>query len=328
MLPEPDQGDDVDGFASFSLQFAAFVLRRGQRECDVLVPRCLLWHGWLPVLSGVNGATPWSAASEGAGCLVEVALGQYSSRLVAEWNPSDEFDAVQAASSMPDHPTVWTDGSLVLDRVTGVSSSGAGFLLTSLTTAGVDVVGTMWMVFVQMMMVRHVGASFQFLGLSSLFRELKCDQNILALQSSHAVHVGVDNLGWFVMLVDCLMVLMVLLHLSLSMTVTFSGFFIGCFIFGVWTRFGLLRLRGMLMTLWSLMAGFRRMIGRDVICLGFVVVGILLFLIFIGSSLPFLVLLSTMMVMSLGHLVFGIRNGLMYLHLLFVLRTLLSGLLV
>ena len=28
---------------------------------------------------------------------------------------------------MPEHPNVWTDGSLVLDRVTGVSSSGAVF---------------------------------------------------------------------------------------------------------------------------------------------------------------------------------------------------------
>ena len=28
---------------------------------------------------------------------------------------------------MPDHPNVWTDGSLVLDQVTGVSSSGAEF---------------------------------------------------------------------------------------------------------------------------------------------------------------------------------------------------------
>ena len=28
---------------------------------------------------------------------------------------------------IPDHPNVWTDGSLVLDRITGVSSSGAGF---------------------------------------------------------------------------------------------------------------------------------------------------------------------------------------------------------
>ena len=37
------------------------------------------------------------------------------------------FDAVRAAFSMPDDPNVWTDGSLVLDEVTGVSSSGSGF---------------------------------------------------------------------------------------------------------------------------------------------------------------------------------------------------------
>ena len=37
-----------------------------------------------PMLSGVNGASPWAAcASEGAGCLVEVALGQYSSGTVS-----------------------------------------------------------------------------------------------------------------------------------------------------------------------------------------------------------------------------------------------------
>ena len=66
-------------------------------------------------------------ACEGAGYLVEVAVGQYSSRLVAEWSPSDGFHDTQAVSSLPDHPTVWTDGSFVLDRVTGVSSSGAGF---------------------------------------------------------------------------------------------------------------------------------------------------------------------------------------------------------
>ena len=28
---------------------------------------------------------------------------------------------------MPEVPNVWTDGSLVLDEVTGVSSSGSGF---------------------------------------------------------------------------------------------------------------------------------------------------------------------------------------------------------
>ena len=91
-------------------------------------PRCLLWHGWLPQLSGVNGASPWAVSAAGsAGHLVESALGVYSSGLCAEWGPSVEYDEVEAASLMPDDPNVWTDGSLVLDRITGVSSSGAGF---------------------------------------------------------------------------------------------------------------------------------------------------------------------------------------------------------
>ena len=40
---------------------------------------------------------------------------------------SDGYDAVEVVSS-PDHPSVWTDGSLVLDRVSGVSASGVGVL--------------------------------------------------------------------------------------------------------------------------------------------------------------------------------------------------------
>ena len=95
-------------------------------------PRCLLWYGWLPKLSGVNGASPWAAsASDRAGYLVESALGSYSSGLLVGWSPPDGFDAVEAASLLPDSPNVWTDGSLVLDRVTGVSSSGAGFFCSS-----------------------------------------------------------------------------------------------------------------------------------------------------------------------------------------------------
>ena len=91
-------------------------------------PRCLLWHGWLPMLSGINGGSPWAAsASESAGYLVETALGCHSSGLIAEWGPPDGYDQVEVASLVPDHPKVWSDGSLVLDKVTGVSSSGAGF---------------------------------------------------------------------------------------------------------------------------------------------------------------------------------------------------------
>ena len=38
--------------------------------------RCLLWHGWLPMLSGVPDASPGAAsAAESASYLVEAALG-------------------------------------------------------------------------------------------------------------------------------------------------------------------------------------------------------------------------------------------------------------
>ena len=63
--------------------------------------------------------------------MVEVALGRYSPTLLAVWGPSNGYDAVEVSSSMPDHPNVWTNGSLVLDRFTGISASGAGFFAHS-----------------------------------------------------------------------------------------------------------------------------------------------------------------------------------------------------
>ena len=91
-------------------------------------PRCLLWHGWLPMLSGCNGVSPWAGnASESANYLVEAALGDYFSRMVSGWSPPDGYDQVAVSCIVPDHPNVWTDGSLVIDKVAGISSSGAGF---------------------------------------------------------------------------------------------------------------------------------------------------------------------------------------------------------
>ena len=123
---------DNDGHLFWECTFPPLVEIRENPEFHDLMtmdkahwPRCLLWHGWLPMLSGVNGVSLWAAGdSETSRYLLEAALGQCSSWLVAEWSPSVEFDEAQAAFSMPDHPNVWTDGSLVLDRGTGVSSSG------------------------------------------------------------------------------------------------------------------------------------------------------------------------------------------------------------
>ena len=78
-------------------------------------PRCLLRHGRLPMLSEIHGASPWAADASEA-IWLRFALGRYSSDLLGEWSPSDKYDESEAASLMPDQPTVWTDGSLVLDR--------------------------------------------------------------------------------------------------------------------------------------------------------------------------------------------------------------------
>ena len=90
-------------------------------------PWCLLWHGWLPLLSGVNGASLWAeTAPQGAGNWLESALGSFSSRLRSEWSLPDGFDADDAALRIPDSSNVWTDGSLVQEKVSGASSSGSG----------------------------------------------------------------------------------------------------------------------------------------------------------------------------------------------------------
>ena len=111
---------DGDGHLFWECTFPPLVEIRENPEFHDLMrmdkahwPRCLLWHGWLPILSGVNGASPWAVhAFDSAAYMVEVALGRYSSGLIAEWGPSGEFDHDVAVSSLPDHPDVWTDGSL------------------------------------------------------------------------------------------------------------------------------------------------------------------------------------------------------------------------
>ena len=290
---------DGDGHLFWECTFPPLVeIRESPEFHDLIImdkghwPRCLLWHGWLLMLSGVNGASPWAAnAADCAGYLVESSLGRYSSSMVAEWSPSVELDGARAASSMPDHPNVWTDGSLVLDRVTGVSSSGAGFFAQQSENCWS---GRRWDHFDG---VRPGGEVSSCRGPLQSVQRAEMWGVILALQSSHAVHLGVDNL-WVVRHVGLLLDGKNGSSPFELVMVTFSCLFKGCFIFGVWTRFGLLRLKGMLMKLWFLTVGLVMMVGcvtmllmrlltlvvgglvmlslmRVVVCLGFVVAGIL-----------------------------------------------------
>ena len=109
--------------------------------------------------------------------------------------PSDDFDRDIAVSSVLDHPDVWTDGSLVLDHLTGVSSSGSGFFAHQPEHFWR---GCRW---------GHVDGILPDLdrascrGFCSVAGPLQSVQKaemwgvILALQTSRAVHPGVDNLG-------------------------------------------------------------------------------------------------------------------------------------
>ena len=90
-----------------------------------------------------------------------------------------------------DHPNVWTDGSLVLDRVTGVSSSGAGFfahqsgdLWDNRRWGHVDVVR----------LEGDLPCCRGFFSGPGPLQSVQLWGVILALQSSGAVHFGVDNL--------------------------------------------------------------------------------------------------------------------------------------
>ena len=105
------------------------------------------------------------------------------------------FDADEVSPRMPDSPKIWSDGSMVLDSVTGVSAAGAGmfahqseFCWSNRRWGHVDC-------------VHSVGVAHSCRAFVSVPGPLQTVQRaeqwrvILALQSADAVHIGVDNLG-------------------------------------------------------------------------------------------------------------------------------------
>ena len=90
-------------------------------------PRCLLWHGWLPALACSGGASLWATSDDGiADARLERILGFDSEAVCGEWVPSDRFLADSASSDVSVHPDVRTDGSFVLDELSGVGVGGCG----------------------------------------------------------------------------------------------------------------------------------------------------------------------------------------------------------
>ena len=90
-------------------------------------PRCLLWHGWLPALACTGGASPLAVSAEDVACArLERLLGSYSEENCRDWVPPDHFVDNVVSSNVSDHPDVWTDGSFVLDELSGVGVGGCG----------------------------------------------------------------------------------------------------------------------------------------------------------------------------------------------------------
>ena len=72
----------------------------------------MLWHGWLPSLSGKNGASPRAETDEEvARNQLETCMEASSAQTLLSWDFAHGFDAERVACSMPQHPNTWSDGS-------------------------------------------------------------------------------------------------------------------------------------------------------------------------------------------------------------------------
>ena len=106
----------------------------------------------MPLLSGVNGGSPWAGSPrEGGSNLLECALGRCSSDALTEWQLPVGFDAEGAARRVVAEPSVWTDGSLVDDKVSGASSAGAGCFPAVVVVFVRIGCGVIWMKMLEMM---------------------------------------------------------------------------------------------------------------------------------------------------------------------------------
>ena len=93
--------------------------------------RCLLWHGWLPGLSGAGDDNPWAASfGDLAFGALERCLGAYPVDFSSCWTPPEYWDAGDIALEMSDHPNIWTDGSREdFSSLGGFEVTGAGVYL-------------------------------------------------------------------------------------------------------------------------------------------------------------------------------------------------------
>ena len=173
---------------------------------------------------------PWAQTpAEGASNLLECALGRYSSSQLSEWRLPAGFDVEGAARRVADEPDVWTDGSLVDDKISGVSSAGAGCFTFRVRRLWAcwnwghwdDDVG-------DCSVVSACRGCAQFLGLCRLFKGLSFGVLFLLFKLMMVSILGLIIWGSFVMLVGFLMESFLPVLLSYCWTVIFFFLLRGC----------------------------------------------------------------------------------------------------
>ena len=185
-------------------------------------PRCLLWHGWLPMLSGCNGGSPWAGtASESAHYLVEASLGGYSSGLVLVGILRMGMILLQVLALYRIPPMFGLMVALSLIRLLVFPPPVLDSLLIILPLFGMFVPGGWLIIFTLLVTFRLVEASALFLGLISLFRGLRCGE-LFWLYNLLVLFTWVLTI-WelFVMLVVCWMGVLALFLLSFLRMVIF-----------------------------------------------------------------------------------------------------------
>ena len=195
-------GPDGDGHLFWECSYTPLVAIRDSPEFHDIVsmdkagwPRCLLWHGWLPALSGAEDDDPWAVdAGHVASERLEVALGSY---VGAGRELGGEFSLVDGDVPLANAPDVWSDGSLVLDGFSGVGFAGCGVYAHR---SGAAWFGRQWG-HLDLLPPLPDGAGEACRLYCSVLGPLQTVQRaeiwgvLVALQGCTRMHVGVDNLN-------------------------------------------------------------------------------------------------------------------------------------
>ena len=158
-------------------------------------PRWILWHGWLPGLSGIGHRDPWATSfGDLASFHLERCLGAYPVDFVGAWTPPDYWDAADSALEMPEHPNVWTDGSREdFSSIGSFEVAGAGVYLPASELA-FD--GLIWGTAEEYGDARleRCRAFLPVPGVMQTVQRAEFWGAIVALQAYWPCHLGIDNL--------------------------------------------------------------------------------------------------------------------------------------